>query len=148
MTCKDLKINQRLYHIWRGIKQRCYSTKDYHYKWYGGKGITMCDDWYLSYEDFVDWAIKSGYEDNLSIDRINVNGNYEPENCRWVNAKQQANNRSNNQTITFGGITHTLQEWCELTEYTYRVLYYRKVICGWEDEKILTTPMQKRGGIR
>lgn len=144
MTCKDLRINQRLYHIWRGIKQRCYCKTDYHYKWYGGKGIKMCDEWLKDYNNFVSWAIQNGYNDKLSIERINVNGNYCPENCKWATPKEQANNRTNNITITFGGVTHTLQEWCELTEYTYRVLYYRKVVCKWNDEKILTTPMQRR----
>lgn len=83
----------RLGRIWYNIKERCYNKKCLAYKYYGGRGITVCREWLNSYEAFREWALTHGYADNLSIDRINNDGNYEPSNCRWATAKQQANNR-------------------------------------------------------
>lgn len=87
------RSKERLYHIWCGIKTRCFNTKAANFQYYGGRGITMCNEWQVDYNSFREWAIANGYNDNLSIDRINVNGNYEPSNCRWVNSYLQANNR-------------------------------------------------------
>jgi site-specific DNA-methyltransferase (adenine-specific) len=88
--------NKRLYTIWKGIKQRCYNQNSPSYKRYGGKGIVVCDEW-LIYPPFYSWAIHSGYSDELTLDRIDNNGNYEPKNCRWATWMQQENNRSNNK---------------------------------------------------
>ena len=83
---------ERLYQTWKNMRQRCNNPNRSDYKRYGGRGITICDEW-NDYNTFRDWALSNGYADNLSIDRIDVNGNYEPSNCRWVDAKIQANNR-------------------------------------------------------
>ena len=82
-----------LYKIWRCMKQRCYYSKNISYRYYGERGIKICDEWLNDFEPFYNWAITNGYKEGLSIDRINVDGNYEPSNCRWATAKEQANNR-------------------------------------------------------
>ncbi|QQE75199.1 hypothetical protein [Brevibacillus composti] len=84
--------NSRLYEIWSGMLKRCNNPNSHSYENYGGRGIKVCDDW-LDFSKFRDWALKHGYSDSLSIDRINNDGNYEPSNCRWTDAKTQANNR-------------------------------------------------------
>lgn len=89
---KHHKTNTRLYNIWCSMKQRCYYVKHKEFKYWGGKGVTVCDEWKDNFQNFYDWAINNGYKDNLSIDRINCNGNYCPDNCRWATAKEQVNN--------------------------------------------------------
>ena len=86
----------RLYRIWLGMKSRCYNNKKKDYKNYGGRGIKVCTEWKSDFMNFHSWAMDNGYSDNLTIDRIDVNGNYEPSNCRWVDMKVQAKKRRNN----------------------------------------------------
>ena len=86
------KENQRLWEIYHGMKKRCLNKNDARYKDYGGRGIEICHEWLLSFDNFADWAKNNGYDDDLTIERINVNGNYEPENCEWITLKQQARN--------------------------------------------------------
>lgn len=89
---KHGEINCRIYTIWQGMRQRCQNEMRPEFHNYGGRGITVCDEW-QDYEPFAAWAKANGYADNLSIDRIDVDGNYEPSNCRWATAKEQANNK-------------------------------------------------------
>lgn len=93
----NYKSNKRLYNIYNGIKQRCYNSNSPKYKDYGGRGITMCSQWLQSFESFCKWSLQNGYKEDLSIDRIDVNGNYEPSNCRWATIKVQNNNKRNNK---------------------------------------------------
>lgn len=97
----------RLYRIWRGMKTRCYNSSEPGYKYYGARGIYVCDEWNNSYEAFQEWALNNGYDKKLSIDRIDTNGPYSPENCRWATAQQQNNNKRSNVLITYQGETHT-----------------------------------------
>ena len=83
----------RLYSVWRGMKDRCFRPNAVNYKFYGGRGITVCDEWYNSFEAFYEWAMANGYAENLTIDRIDANGNYEPSNCRWITIQEQQRNR-------------------------------------------------------
>lgn len=128
----------RIFHIWVGIKQRCYNSNAHNFKNYGGRGITVCEEWRNSFEVFYEWAMSHGYSDDLSIDRIDVNGNYCPENCRWVTAIEQCNNRRSNHNITYNGETHTLTEWAIKTGINQRTLENR-IRSGWTIEKALTT---------
>jgi hypothetical protein len=93
------------------MKARCNNKNSNNYHNYGGRGIDICEEWKNDFSPFCEWAIATGYNDSLSIDRKNVNGNYEPENCRWVNANIQQRNRRNNHFITYKGKTKTLIEW-------------------------------------
>lgn len=114
----------KLYNVWYGIKRRCLHKNDPHYENYGARGISVCDEWKDDFLAFYNWAIENGYDENkkLSIDRINVNGNYEPNNCRWVTMKTQQNNRRNNHRITYKGETKTLQQWAEHFNFNSRTL--------------------------
>ena len=127
----------RLYIIWQGMKQRCYDANCKCYPRYGGRGVTICEEWRNGSEAFQAWALSHGYREDLTIDRIDVNGNYEPGNCRWATWKEQANNTRRNRYITYNEVTHTLTEWADIFGINYGTLRSR-LDNGWSVERALT----------
>ena len=116
--------NTRLYQTWQNIKKRCLNYKDKNYKNYGGRGIEICNEW-LKPESFLKWALNNGYRDNLTIDRIDNNKGYTPNNCRWVDNKTQCRNRRSNIIIKHQNKKITLTELSEITNLPYSCLYAR-----------------------
>lgn len=112
--------NTRLYVIWQQMRNRCNDRHNARYDRYGGRGIKVCDEWDNDYLTFHNWAIENGYSENLTIDRIDNDGNYCPENCRWATRTEQARNKSTNIKITIGNATKTMIEWCEIFNVDYK----------------------------
>ena len=139
----DEKDKKRLIVIRHSMYCRCYYPTTNGYERYGGRGIKMCDEWINNPQSFYDWAINNGYEEGLSIDRIDVNGNYEPNNCRWVDNKTQSNNRNNNVILEYNNEKHNIKEWCKIINITESALNHR-LKRGWDLEKALTTPQRNR----
>lgn len=131
------KSHTRLYRIWTDIKCRCYRKVENSYCYYGGRGITVCDEWLQDFQAFYDWAMTNGYADNLTIDRINNDKGYSPDNCRWVTMKEQTNNRQSNHLITYEGKTQTIAQWAEELNIKQNTLLYR-IRRGWSIEEALT----------
>lgn len=129
----------RIHQEWLTMKYRCLNEKSTRYYRYGGRGITVCDEWLNDFQTFYDWAMANGYNDTLTIDRIDVNGNYEPSNCRWVDVGVQNNNTCRNHYITYNGVTHTIAEWARIKNKKYNTLNSR-IWNGWDVEKALNTP--------
>ena len=142
------KYKTRLNCIYNGMKTRCYNSNEGIYKNYGGRGITVCEEW-LNNERigkstkwwiaFKKWALSNGYSDNLTIDRIDVNKGYSPDNCRWVSMKEQNNNRRSNHFITYKGKTQTLAQWCEELNLEYSVVAARLCKLNWSIEQTFET---------
>ena len=103
----------RLYNVWCAMKERCNNPHNKRYENYGGKGIKVCDEWKNDFATFRSWAMENGYDDGLTIDRIDTDGNYEPSNCRWVTHKVQNRNYSRNHLITYDGRTQCLSDWAD-----------------------------------
>jgi hypothetical protein len=136
---------KRLYKIWNNIVQRCYNSNNKAYDNYGGRGIIICQEWKI-FINFYEWAMSNGHADNLSIDRIDVNGNYEPTNCRWATDIMQANNRRNNRNIILNGVERTMSEWAKITGIKVGTIKKRIDELGWPIEAALT--IQKSHGNR
>ncbi|AVX47356.1 hypothetical protein C5023_000226 [Staphylococcus phage vB_SauM_0414_108] len=137
------QTDTRLYNIYRSMKARCYrkTQKDYHS--YGGRGIKVCDEWLNDFMNFYSWSYDNGYNDNLTIDRIDNNGNYEPNNCRWITEAEQHNNTSRNINITYNGETKTLKQWSKIKGINYDTLKKRYKM-GWSIEDMLTKPVKRK----
>lgn len=112
----------RLYRIWNLMKFRCYNNKSKNFKHYGGRGIYICDEWKNDFLSFYNWSMDNGYNDMLTIDRIDNNGSYTPENCRWTTIREQSRNRSNNRLLKYKGFTRCLIDWSSLTGINYSTL--------------------------
>lgn len=136
--------HSRLFRIWSGMKTRCYNKHATNYKDYGGRGITMCSEWAANFAPFRLWALENGYADNLSIDRIDNNRGYSPDNCRWASAKQQNNNRRSNTKVEYNGEIHSVSEWAEIIGIASDTLLHR-LNCGrFSIEQALTLPKMRR----
>ena len=173
--CKDCKkeikeknknkyYGTRIYSIWYSIKCRCYYKKHPCYSNYGGRGIEMCDEWKNSSTNFGDWAIENGYSDNLTIDRIDNNKGYSPDNCRWSTRKQQCENRRcktsedidyrkrvmetmkpKGKMIEINGETKNITDWCKYYNISKNTVETRMYRLNWDVVKAITTPSRKRG---
>lgn len=137
------KWKTALFNVWIGMRNRCYQKNTKYYSNYGGRGIVVCPEWKDNFETFEKWALTNGYQKGLSIDRKDVNGNYEPSNCKWSTNKQQCNNKRNNHYISFNGKTQSLQMWADETGIDRSVIGYR-LKKGWEVEKALSIPVKHR----
>lgn len=127
--------SKRLYTIWTQMKSRCNDTARKEYKNYGGRGIKVCEEW-NEFTQFLRWAVSNGYKDNLTLDRKDNNGDYEPSNCRWISFKEQQNNRRNNHTVNINGVNHTISEWSDISGIKQNTIYYR-IKRGWKGEEII-----------
>lgn len=135
------KHEARLKQIWRLMIRRCYDKKSIGWYRYGGRGIIVCEEWRIDFDAFFDWALKNGYDDGLSIDRIDNDGNYTPNNCRWVTVREQARNRSTSRKAEINGETKTIVEWCEEYKMDYHRVCGRINTLGWTPERALTEPI-------
>ena len=124
----------RLYKIWECMKSRCNNINDTGYKWYGGRNIKICSEW-QDYINFRNWALINGYVVGLTIERIDFNKDYCPENCRWATCKEQCNNTRRNKYITYNNKTQTLAQWSEELKISYSTLSARINTLKWTIEK-------------
>jgi hypothetical protein len=127
----------RLYGIWKGMRERCNTPSSTTYKNYGARGIKVCKQW-DDFQVFKKWALSHGYNDKLTIDRIDVNGNYEPNNCRWVSYRENSNNKRNSRFIEYQGQIKTVAEWAQIYNLKYGTLWMR-LKKGWSVERALTS---------
>lgn len=133
----------RLYKIWAGIKKRCCSPKSTVWLHYGGRGISVCADW-QSYESFRDWALSSGYADDLTIERIDADGHYAPDNCEWITQSEQsrrANVQRRGHMVMYGGRETYLKDACRMAGLPYKTVHARITRGGWDVDRALSTPV-------
>lgn len=134
--------NTRIYRTWAGMKKRCLNPNETYYSYYGGRGITICDKW-LKFEGFYE-DMGSTYDDSLTLDRINSNGNYEKSNCVWSTKLVQANNKRNNRILTYNGVTDTISNLCRDNNIN-KYLVKDRLKLGWSVEKAFNTPIMNTG---
>lgn len=141
---------ERLYAVWGSMKSRCLNKNEPFYPRYGGRGITICDEW-KDYAKFREWALSSGYDPNseyrkCTLDRIDNDKGYCPENCRWMTQKEQSNNRSSNHFLTnSSGVTKTISQWAEETGIPKHTIRNRVCKSGWTVDRALTEPVRRSG---
>ena len=132
------KRHTKLYNAWCNMRRRCYETKNKHYSDYGARGITVCDEW-KEFIPFCEWSMKNGYKDGLTLDRIDNDKGYSPDNCRWATAIVQANNRRNVHLITYKGETLSLKQWCIKLGLNYSSIK-RRYYNGWDITEMFEAP--------
>lgn len=139
------ETGSRLYHIWQGMKSRCYNPHNKRYKTYGARGIKVCDEWRDSYGRFMEWALKTGYDDSAkrgeyTIERKDTNSDYSPSNCTWLTIQEQASNKTTNINITANGVTHNMTEWADILGTTASTICQR-LKRGWDEIEAVTVPI-------
>lgn len=132
---------------YKHMKDRCLNPNSQYFSDYGGRGITVCEEWLgeEGFSKFLKWANENGYADDLTLDRIDVNGNYEPSNCRWTTVSVQNNNKRNNHYLTIDGVTKTIKQWCEIYGICQHTFYYRVRKLKMNEIDAMTTPKTSGG---
>lgn len=141
---------RRLYGIYNGIKKRCYRETEPRYKDYGGRGIAMCDEWLspeCGFDKFVEWSLSHGYDDDLTIERISVDGNYCPENCCWITRKAQAGNKRDTRWVDYNGEHIRLITLCERLGVCYDTVHDRIYKRGWTVDRAIETPSYRENSL-
>lgn len=133
----------KLYYVYKTMRNRCYNKQVNSYKNYGGRGIAVCDEWKDDFQAFYKWAMSHGYKEGLQIDRINNDGNYEPNNCRWVTRKRNCNNRRSNINITYNGMTKTATEWAEYLGVNKKA-FCSRVRRKWNIDRLFNQPYRSK----
>lgn len=133
---------RRIRSIYQGMYRRCYKKESNRYKNYGARGIKIYKKWLEDYFEFEKWAMENGYKADLTIDRKDVTGDYEPSNCRWISNKRQQNNRTNNHFLEIDGVEHTIAEWSEIYNIKQNTILYR-LKRGWDVKKAVQTSSKK-----
>lgn len=134
---------RKLFYAYVNMKTRCYNKNYSLYHRYGGRGIKVCDEWRNSFENFREWAMNNGWKEELSLDRIDNDGNYEPNNCKWSTVLEQSNNRRTNRLITYNGITDTMANWSRRMNIPYYVIQ-RRISLNWDIDKVFTEPYRRK----
>ena len=152
LSCGCLKTNchkihgysktENLYTAWNSIKRRCLNKNDKAYKYYGGRGISICDEWSNNYVSFREWCMENGYKNGLTIDRIDPNGNYEPKNCRLATMAQQNDNKRTTYKFDVDGKKYTITELSKKYNINRKVIYYRLFRLGWDLNDAITKPVK------
>lgn len=137
------KDRERLREIFTSMKARCRNEKNKSYKYYGGRGIKVCDEWLSGFKTFYKWAVENGYEHDLSIERIDTNGNYCPENCKWIPISEQTKNQRSNHKITINGITKNVSDWSEISG-VHRTTINSRIKKGLTGEALIKRPETSR----
>jgi len=140
---KHSQCSTKLYYVYCDMKERCYRKTKKNYCNYGGRGIGVCEEWLSDFQNFYDWALNNGYQEDLTIDRIDNNGNYEPSNCRWTTRYVQNRNKRSNRYITFEGKTMTLTDWSLYLGFSDDTVR-RRLKDGWSVERALTEPRHEQ----
>jgi hypothetical protein len=135
--------HHRLYNTYYNMVERCGNENDPNYNHYGGRGIKVCEEWLDDFMSFYNWSMENGYSDKLTIDRTDNNGNYEPNNCRWVTQKEQNENRRANRYVDIDGVIKSFSKWCEIYQINYQTALLRAKK-GMSDYEAITTPVRKK----
>lgn len=133
----------RLYKLWKAMKERCNTPSCSCYKHYGARGIKVCKEW-ENYLVFKEWALANGYSEKLTIDRIDVDGDYKPSNCRWATRKEQANNKTSSHYLTINGERKTIMEWSEISGVGHSTIWARLMKYGWNEYDAVFKPVRRK----